>query len=210
MEKTRREFLTVTGMGLVGAAIAAETAVVAHAAGPAAAATDQQPQQVPAGMPPAFGTASPVGPEVSVGTFAEAEKLVQVEMAQRDLEQAAGSWRVNLAPLYERRVGPKKLAFPQGLAPASRWDPVLPGRMAGPARNRFVRSSAEPGPLPMKEEDIAFATVTQLSRWIETKKLTSERLTGIYLKRLEEFQPKLRCVITLDQRTRRSPGEEGG
>jgi Asp-tRNA(Asn)/Glu-tRNA(Gln) amidotransferase A subunit family amidase len=39
--------------------------------------------------------------------------------------------------------------------------------------------------------------VTQLSRWIESKKLTSERLTNIYLRRLEEFNPKLRCVITL-------------
>ncbi len=39
--------------------------------------------------------------------------------------------------------------------------------------------------------------MTQLSRWIETRKLTSERLTNIYLKRLEKFDPKLHCVITL-------------
>jgi len=61
----------------------------------------------------------------------------------------------------------------------------------------MVRSRAEVGPLPANEEDIAFATVTQLSRWIETKKLSSERLTNIYLKRLQELSPKLRCVITL-------------
>jgi Asp-tRNA(Asn)/Glu-tRNA(Gln) amidotransferase A subunit family amidase len=36
-----------------------------------------------------------------------------------------------------------------------------------------------------------------LSRWIEQRKLTSERLTGIYLKRIEQFDAKLRCVITL-------------
>ena len=39
--------------------------------------------------------------------------------------------------------------------------------------------------------------MTQLARWIERRKLTSERLTQIYLKRLEQFDPKLRCVITL-------------
>src|SRR6202011_1087715 len=33
--------------------------------------------------------------------------------------------------------------------------------------------------------------------WIETRKLTSERLTHIYLKRLEQFDSKLHCVITL-------------
>ena len=37
----------------------------------------------------------------------------------------------------------------------------------------------------------------QLSRWFEHKALTSSRLTQIYLDRLERFDPKLRCVITL-------------
>ena len=37
----------------------------------------------------------------------------------------------------------------------------------------------------------------RLSRWIEQKALTSERLTTIYLRRIEQFDPKLRCVITL-------------
>ena len=39
--------------------------------------------------------------------------------------------------------------------------------------------------------------MTQLSRWIETKKLTSTRLTNIYLDRIQRFDPKLRCIITL-------------
>lgn len=197
MVKTRREFLAATGMGLVAAAVAAESGVNTHTDGVAASRAEQEPTQVPAGMPPAFGTAQPAGPEVSTETFVEAEKLVQVEWNKRDREQAARSWRVNMAPLYESRVGPRKMELQEGLAPWSRWDPVLPGKKAGPERDRIVRSSAEAGPLPANEEDIAFATVTQLSRWIEAKKLSSERLTDIYLKRLEEFNPTLRCVITL-------------
>ena len=51
--------------------------------------------------------------------------------------------------------------------------------------------------MPANDEDIAFAPVTQLSRWIETRKLTSQRLTNIYLARLRQFDSKLRCVITL-------------
>jgi Asp-tRNA(Asn)/Glu-tRNA(Gln) amidotransferase A subunit family amidase len=51
--------------------------------------------------------------------------------------------------------------------------------------------------LPQSDEDIAFAPVWKLSRWIEQRKLTSERLTGLYLARLEKFNPKLHCVITL-------------
>jgi Asp-tRNA(Asn)/Glu-tRNA(Gln) amidotransferase A subunit family amidase len=74
---------------------------------------------------------------------------------------------------------------------------VLPGQKAGPERDRFVRSNTDPGALPTDDEDIAFASVVQLSRWIEQRKLSSERLTQIYLKRLEQFDSKLRCVITL-------------
>jgi len=51
--------------------------------------------------------------------------------------------------------------------------------------------------MPASDQDIAFAPVTKLSRWIERKQLSAERLTGIYLGRLERFDPKLRCVITL-------------
>src|SRR6202161_1456325 len=77
--------------------------------------------------------------------------------------------------------------------------PWLPGlaAQAGPEHDRFVRSNADPGPLPARDEDIAFASVTQLSRWIEQRQLTSDRLTRIYLKRIEQFDPKLHCVITL-------------
>ncbi|MGC0771633.1 MAG: amidase family protein, partial [Candidatus Acidiferrum sp.] len=183
MTKTRREFLTGTSLGLVGAAVAGTQ--------------QQKPGEPPAGTPPAFGTGPAVGPEVSPGTFAEAEKLVQVEMGGAEREMAASSWRGNMAALYERREGPHKVMIEAEVAPYSHWDPILPGMKRGPERERFVRSSNDAGPLPTRDEDIAFAPVTQLSRWIETRKITSERLTNIYLERLERFNGKLRCVITL-------------
>jgi len=183
MGKTRREFLAETSLGLVGAAVAG--------------AKQQKPGEPPAGTPPAFGTGPAVGPEVSAGTFAEAEKVVQVEMSPADRAMVAASWRGNMAALYERRVGPHKVAIDDAVAPYSNWDPILPGQKRGPERERFVRSSNEAGELPGRDEDIAFAPVWKLSRWIETRKITSERLTKIYLERLERFNGKLRCVITL-------------
>jgi Asp-tRNA(Asn)/Glu-tRNA(Gln) amidotransferase A subunit family amidase len=134
---------------------------------------------------------------VTVSTFAEAEKLVQVPMSNAERVMAAASWRKTMAGLYERRTGPRKLALEPTLAPASRWDPVLPGQKALPQRDRFTRSDADPGPLPANGEDLAFASVTRLSRWIETRKLSSQRLTNLYLARLQRFNPKLRCVITV-------------
>ena len=192
MSKSRRQFLAQASLGLLGAAVASTVDAQQPTATPA-----QKPSEPPAGTPPAFGTAPAVGPEVSTTTFAEAEKLVQVEMTPADTAQAAGNWRMSMAPLYERRTGPRKIAIEPAIAPYSQWNPVLPGEKAGPQYDQFIWSKTDPGPLPKNDEDIAFAPLTHLSRWVQKRQITSERLTQIYLARLERFNPTLRCVITL-------------
>jgi Asp-tRNA(Asn)/Glu-tRNA(Gln) amidotransferase A subunit family amidase len=158
---------------------------------------DAQTPALPPGAPPAFNTGPAVGPPVSPSTFAEAEKLVQVAMTAQQRDMAAQSWQTALASVYERRTGPRKVALEPALSPASQWNPVLPHQAPRPAQNRFVRTTVDPGPLPASDEDIAFAPLTHLARWMEKRKLTSERLTNLYLQRLDRFNPKLRCVITL-------------
>ncbi len=194
MSKSRRQFLTRTSVGLVAAAVAPVISVAEEKGGHC-----QEPAPPTPGAPPAFGTGPAVGPEVSPTTFAEAEKLTQVQLTSADRTLAAESWRVNLASLYERRTGPRKVALQPSVAPWSRYVSALPGELVGPQRDQFARSASDPGPLPANDADIAFAPVTRLSRWIEQRRLTSERLTRIYLRRLERFDPKLRCVITLTQ-----------
>ena len=181
--KSRREFIALTSLSLLSAATAQ--------------AQSQNPNPSTPGAPSAFGTAPEVGPEVSATTFAEAEKLVQFEMTASEGSVAAESWRRTMASIYERRTGPRKLEFDPTLSPATLWNPILPGQHAAAQDDHFVRSKIDPGPLPSRDEDIAFSPVTKLSRWIEQRKLTSERLTQIYLKRIEQFDPKLRCIITL-------------
>ena len=150
-----------------------------------------------AGAPPTFGTGPVTGPPVSASTFAEAEKLAQVTMTADERQVAAASWQRSMAPQLERRVGPRKVALDAATAPATQWNPVTIAGNAGPLRDTFVRGNAESIPLPSNDADIAYAPVSRLSRWIEQKALTSERLTNIYLKRIEQFDSKLRCIITL-------------
>src|ERR1035441_4021341 len=184
MSNSRRQFLNRTSVALMASAAACRRA-------------SQTPATPPAGAPPAFGTAPPVGPPVSPATFAEAEKLVQFPLSPAARQMAAGNWSRQMAPVYEFRTGPRKLSLNNAGAPASRWDPVLPGQAEGPARDRFLESKADAGPLPADDRDLAFAPVSQLARWMEMRRLTSERLTGIYLDRIERFDSKLHCVITL-------------
>jgi Asp-tRNA(Asn)/Glu-tRNA(Gln) amidotransferase A subunit family amidase len=175
-------------LGLFGAA-AAPTARVSSAG--------SDVPQTPPGMPPAFGTGTAVGPAITPATIVEAEKLAEVQYTAAERVEAAGNWQVSLAPLHERRAGPRRIALDPTVAPASRWNPALPGITVGPSRSRFVRSEGAAGPLPARDEDIAFARLPALARWIQSGALSSERLTNIYLERLERFQPKLNCTITL-------------
>src|SRR6202158_6407156 len=109
MSKSRRQFLNRATIALMAAASACRRAA-------------ETPAGLPPGAPPAFGTAPPVGPEVTAATFAEAEKLVRVEMTPSERGQTAGNWRQAMAGLLERGTGPRKVALDPSLAPASRWD----------------------------------------------------------------------------------------
>ena len=192
MSKSRREFLLRST-----AILASASAAAAAEQPPASESNAAKPQQAPAGTPPAFGTTPEFGPKVSPATFAAAEKLVQVDLTDTERAMAAASWRTSMASLYERRVGPRKVKLSAALAPASTWNPVLPGHGPLPQQDRFVRSTRDPGAVPSSDVSIAFAPLWKLSRWVETRQISSERLTGIFLERIRKFDPKLRCVITL-------------
>jgi len=189
---TRRQFLVRAPVALLAAVEACREAPKAVSATGGGGGS-----QAPApGAPPTFGTAPGFGPPVTTTTFEEAEKLAQVTNSSAHRKQAADSWRQSMPAYLERRTGPRKLALETSHMPAQLWNPALPGVTAGPSRDRFVRSGGA-APLPASDDDIAFAPVSRLSRWIESRKLSSTRLTRIYLDRIERFNPKVNAIITL-------------
>jgi Asp-tRNA(Asn)/Glu-tRNA(Gln) amidotransferase A subunit family amidase len=185
---TRRQFLIRAPLGFLTATVACRNE---------GQSSGSQSTPVTPGAPPTFGTGTASGPVVTPATFAEAEKLMQVTMTAAERQQAADTWRQSLGQYLERRTGPRKMAITPTDSPAMLWNPMLPGIAAGSLRDRFVRSKADAAPLPSSDDAIAFAPVTQLSRWIESRKLTSQRLTNIYLRRIERLDGKIRSVITL-------------
>lgn len=188
----RRQFLIQAGLLAAGASAADATA-----AGQDTPTTSTAPATP--GAPPTFGATPGFGPDVSPATFAEAEKLMQVSMSSTQRRMAARSWRVSLASTMERRSGPRRVDLEPGIAPATVWDPAAAVGTAGPARERFVRSRAAAAPLPADDADIAHAPVTRLAHWIETRALSSERLTRLYLARIRRLDGALRSVITVTE-----------
>src|SRR5262245_58825506 len=144
----RRQFLRSGSLAL--AAALASCGRPEQPSGSTAPGTPSTP-----GAPPAFNTGPVVGPPVTPETFAEACKLTQIEMTDAERRMAAGSWRTSMAPLLERRTGPRKITLDPTVAPATQWSPWLidaPAATAGAeSRDRFVRASTDPGSLPSSE-----------------------------------------------------------
>src|SRR5215471_15325908 len=115
---TRRQFLIRAPLGLLVAATACRNEPPSN---------NSQSTTTTAGAPPTWGTAAGAGPPVTPATFAEAEKLMQVTMTPAERQQAADSWRQSVAPYLERRAGPRKAAVEATDAPATVWNPMLPG-----------------------------------------------------------------------------------
>ena len=184
---SRRLFLTQSALAAVGAA--------AHA--------QANPQQPVAGAPPAFGTAPAVGPKIAPEDFTHAEKLMQVTLTPVERAEAAGNWPNSMGALFERRTGPRKVSLPEGLAPATTWNPVITGKNAHLSPEAKAESAQVfttiTTPLPTDDVSIAFAPLTHLAHWIQSKQITSERLTNLYIARLKRYNPQLRCVITLTE-----------
>ncbi|MEO1511246.1 MAG: amidase [Planctomycetota bacterium] len=59
-----------------------------------------------------------------------------------------------------------------------------------------MASAGSPVSPPDDDEDLAFAPAWKQADWIRTRRLTSERLTRVYLDRIERLGPRLECVVT--------------
>lgn len=131
--------------------------------------------------------------EITHATLAEAEKLAAIELddAERELVRA----RVGrLIAIYAER---RALVLPNTLSPALGFNPLLPGETLSGLTEGFARSPADGAALPEDDVSIAFAPLSRLSRWLESRALSSRRLTEIYLSRLRRHGPTLECVVTL-------------
>ena len=130
--------------------------------------------------------------DVKTLDLASAERLAGLEFDPGEREMAVRGVTFHQR-MYART---REVELPNGLGPATGFDPRLPGQAFATQQAPLARSDADPGPLPETDAEIAFAPLTRLSRWIEAGELTSVRLTQIYLERLRAFGPDLHCVVT--------------
>lgn len=120
-----------------------------------------------------------------------AERLMAIAYTGRERAQMVGNLEGQITSAIERR----KVALNNTVPMSLRFDPRLPGFEMPTTTG--VRGSQRDAPLPECDQDIAFAGLPDLAAWIASGKLTSRRLTEIYLDRIERLNPHLFCFATV-------------
>lgn len=88
--------------------------------------------------------------------------------------------------------------LPNSVRPALRFDPeLLTGPTAGLRERDRHWATAPKLDRPADLNDLAFASITELSELIRTRQVSCVELTQLALDRLRRFDPTLHCVITL-------------
>ncbi len=129
-----------------------------------------------------------------------AEKMFGLEFTEAHENMALPGVNRNLAS-YE---AVRKIDVPLDTEPATAFHPALPGKLnsyrqrAGTKAGK-VRASKASALKFSSVEDLAFATVAELSELVRTRKISSVELTKMYLSRLKKYGDKLLCVVTLTE-----------
>ncbi|MEO1040592.1 MAG: amidase [Pseudomonadota bacterium] len=130
---------------------------------------------------------------VDADTLACAQSLFSLDYTQSEREQMLAGIDAWLGRAEALRARER----PNTLSPALVFDPRLPGRPYREQENRFTPAPHRASALPRDEADIAFAGLADLAAWMEAGLLSSERLTRIYLARIERHGAKLECFTAV-------------
>ena len=130
---------------------------------------------------------------ISTTTIRDAEELAGISYTDAEREQMVSDLEARLDILKQLRSVEK----PNSLAPATVFDPRLPGVDYGIIPNSKITVSSYEVTARPANDDIAFATLTQLATWLGAGTLTSRELTDIYLERIALIAPRLECFVTV-------------
>ena len=151
--------------------------------------------QTPSPTPVPSPSPSPTPPlRITKEMMHQTEKLIGIELTDAQEPMALGGVNRNL-DAYEAN---RKIDIPLDTEPAIAFHPTRAKKELYTPKTKFHFGKVEPAPFN-NIEDLAFATVPQLSELIRTRRITSTDLTKMYLARLKKYGTKLLCVVTLTE-----------
>jgi len=145
------------------------------------------------------------GPEITKEMIASAEQIAGLSFSDeertamvRNLQQMRGT----IQTLH-------KEALDQSMLPAIVFDPVPPGKsLPKKTKTLMVRSKVPVMSRPGSVDELAYATVAELSELVRTRKVKPSELTEMYLSRLKRYDPQLYFVVTLTEERARKQAKD--
>jgi len=134
-------------------------------------------------------------PTITNEMLRDAAAVAGLTFTDQQLDAMLSGVNKNL-PHYEQL---RKIHLDNSVAPPLYFNPVIPGMKIDRTKRDFRMSAPPQVARPRNLEDLAFWQVTQLAELVRTKQVTSVELTEMYLARLQRFNPKLLCAVTITE-----------
>ena len=136
------------------------------------------------------------GADITTASIAAAEEVAGLHFTEEQRQQMVDGLKSQEQQLEQLH----QLKLDNSVAPAVLFDPVPPGVVLPlPVAHVSRRSRVPLRAMPSNLEELAFLPVTELSELVRRRKVTSAQLTEMYLGRLKQYDPVLKCVITLTE-----------
>ena len=135
----------------------------------------------------------------------KAEWIAGLTLTETERTAVAAELTRKLTPLAAAR----KIVIPNSVAPAFQFNPA-PGMPPSTVGRGTVVAPKLDIKKPESEDDLAFLGVTELAELMKSKKVTSVELTKLSLKRLKQYDPALKCVVTLPEESALKIGRASG
>lgn len=128
--------------------------------------------------------------------IASAEWIAGIELAEEDRQAVADAvqrdqWKYDLLRQVEL-----KNSVPPALSFFAAPPPAATATINRQAIQPLAASGVEK---PQNDVDLAFFPVTKLAALVKARQVTSTELTKLYLSRLKQYDPLLKCVVTLTE-----------
>jgi Asp-tRNA(Asn)/Glu-tRNA(Gln) amidotransferase A subunit family amidase len=146
-------------------------------------------------MLPSVLADAPEAGEINNEILSRAEQLAGLEFTANEREMMLEGLNEQLKDYKQLR----ELVFDNSICPAFQFNPVLPGMVFDKSQKQIRLSKVKNLEVPKNKEQLVFWSVRNLAELIKSKRITSVELTEIYLKRLKQYDGKLKCVVTLTE-----------
>jgi len=121
-----------------------------------------------------------------------AQKLIGMNFTQPEIDSMLPLLNDQLQNIENMR----KVDLPNSVPPAFNFNPIPTGMKISKEKPEFQSSDYSETKLPENINDLAYYSIGELAYLIQNKKITSVKLTELYIQRLKKYAPQLHCVIT--------------